>query len=906
MCYYDQPAAAEGNGSWYGPSAKAPEGAVLHYVRRCAETGITPKLGKVQDLVSRLLAEGKMPPGWQWPAGGRQQQQQQYGRPQQQRYAPRPPQAPAAGMVGQQQPYYAPAASMLGQQQPYYAPVAQPVSPMFPGGWQQHYPSVAGSALSHVAPSEAAGWGQQGSQAAPAAAAMGHMRPVWPRPGTAPPSGLHSDLGDYLPYTAMVGVSVAGAASAAAVEGWPSSPRSRLALEQWSLADKQRRSVTFAMMAPKNRTKAAAAAREQLKQQLVDEEALLRPRRRPQSFAPPQLVPAEGNTHLGGRLQPAVPAGEPRATGSAPAPAAAGPAAAAGTKMVDLMVSLFNESFAWMRQHAPSEQAALLWRMQELISRQGLAAVVGDNRYVAAAASKASCACTWQRDQPAGILATAFEQPPTPGSWLAAAASATPAASAVAATVAPAAARAAAAAAAPALAAAPVAAAKACASLLFDWSAPTPEQVLVHKHHLQSLDLVKAPAGEVALKLTLPNGREISLDGCVVDSGANLPLVTEEFCKAHGITVHALPTPAMRDIYGEEGNKLLGRTSALRLTLGPDTVAPTHLSIAGAFVVPGNAGGLYSFCLDKQTLAPVYGHVNPLYQHLVWYPRAAGGDFSILNGVPTSSVPEQVALVALQHGALFSSSSSSATRTYTGCAAIMAVPVVGNGGNSAAAAGSTYSTPLTLAKRDAASQDSTQPAAAVEEEEEEEVALSRGPRWVRWLLPRASSACAILLSLLCHLGSYLDECTYGGAGLLLCPVVSRAVTPLYTAQLFLPKWQRRRVRHKRSAALPRKRAGSNLRQRERQRQLRNWRWHRVPGVSAARVTLLLLLCMLSTLASAAAMQATGVPTVDGVYHSVPPEHLMYLPPQIHNNQLLAHELGRLHCSRFRGSCCGRE
>ena len=47
---------------------------------------------------------------------------------------------------------------------------------------------------------------------------------------------------------------------------------------------------------------------------------------------------------------------------------------------------------------------------------------------------------------------------------------------------------------------------------------------------------------------------------------------------------------------------------------------------------------MYKMCLDKQTLySGIFGHVNPAWQHLVWYPRAAEGDLSLLAGIPITS-----------------------------------------------------------------------------------------------------------------------------------------------------------------------------------------------------------------------------------------------------------------------------
>jgi hypothetical protein len=43
---------------------------------------------------------------------------------------------------------------------------------------------------------------------------------------------------------------------------------------------------------------------------------------------------------------------------------------------------------------------------------------------------------------------------------------------------------------------------------------------------------------------------------------------------------------------------------------------------------------MYKVCLDKQTVYSIYGHVNPLWQHFVWFPDAASGNLRRLAGIP--------------------------------------------------------------------------------------------------------------------------------------------------------------------------------------------------------------------------------------------------------------------------------
>ncbi len=125
----------------------------------------------------------------------------------------------------------------------------------------------------------------------------------------------------------------------------------------------------------------------------------------------------------------------------------------------------------------------------------------------------------------------------------------------------------------------------------------------------------------------------------MVDSGSNTFLCTEKWAEQLGIHIYRdVPLPALRAIDGKLANYLVGRTEPLTLILGKGTEHPAYLQLPhGGFVIKGDAGGMYNICLDKQTLAPHFAHVHPVYRHLVWYPNAAKGDFSIMNGVPVRS-----------------------------------------------------------------------------------------------------------------------------------------------------------------------------------------------------------------------------------------------------------------------------
>jgi len=172
--------------------------------------------------------------------------------------------------------------------------------------------------------------------------------------------------------------------------------------------------------------------------------------------------------------------------------------------------------------------------------------------------------------------------------------------------------------------------------LLFE---PPALQYMNWQRQPQGLDRLTCLSKEQGLTLTTPDGRQYLLDDVIIDSGANILLLTEEFCKEIGLhyTVSA-DVPSMRGISGKLAKLLVGRTGAFELTLAMGTAHATRISVSSAYVIEGNAGGMYKMCLDKQTLHCIFGHVNPAWQHLVWYPYAAEGDRSLLAGIPITSM----------------------------------------------------------------------------------------------------------------------------------------------------------------------------------------------------------------------------------------------------------------------------
>ena len=123
------------------------------------------------------------------------------------------------------------------------------------------------------------------------------------------------------------------------------------------------------------------------------------------------------------------------------------------------------------------------------------------------------------------------------------------------------------------------------------------------------------------------------------DNGTNLLVITQEFCRQHGVSYEPCRGPRLKLHTGHlsQPDHIIGRTEPMSLLLGEDTPMPLQVPLdQGVFVCAGDAGGLYELCLDSNTLSPWFAFVNPAVGHLCWYPGGPQGDFSVLNGVPVS------------------------------------------------------------------------------------------------------------------------------------------------------------------------------------------------------------------------------------------------------------------------------
>eukprot|EP00775_Hariotina_reticulata_P007584 gene7584-7789_t len=78
---------------------------------------------------------------------------------------------------------------------------------------------------------------------------------------------------------------------------------------------------------------------------------------------------------------------------------------------------------------------------------------------------------------------------------------------------------------------------------------------------------------------------------------------------------------------------IIGKTGPIHLLLGKNTKRPLVVFLPdGAYVMKADANGMFSQCMDTETLKLVFAHVNPAFGHLMWYPDSAEGYFDLLNG----------------------------------------------------------------------------------------------------------------------------------------------------------------------------------------------------------------------------------------------------------------------------------
>jgi hypothetical protein len=150
-----------------------------------------------------------------------------------------------------------------------------------------------------------------------------------------------------------------------------------------------------------------------------------------------------------------------------------------------------------------------------------------------------------------------------------------------------------------------------------------------------SLDFLVSTTKQQGLTLTTTDGRDVLMDATFNDLGATLLLFTEVVCGEWGVHIfRTTQVPPVKGIDGLPSKKIIGRTGPLVLTLAKGHPLAAALPVPCAWVLEGDAGGMFKVCLDKKTLLPVFGYVDPAINMLCYRPKAAQGRMDIIHGIP--------------------------------------------------------------------------------------------------------------------------------------------------------------------------------------------------------------------------------------------------------------------------------
>jgi hypothetical protein len=169
-----------------------------------------------------------------------------------------------------------------------------------------------------------------------------------------------------------------------------------------------------------------------------------------------------------------------------------------------------------------------------------------------------------------------------------------------------------------------------------------------HLTSTQVLNRLSSPDPDYGLYVQFGHGQRFGINVAVNDDGSNILLISEAQCKRMGIQILTSNLPELRGIDGELRPYIIGRTPPAELTVGLGTAAPMRKQVPCLWVVQGDAGGMYDVLIDKETFKEWYAHVSPVFGHYIWFPKAAEGDLSVINGVPVqSSVSRQTAMAAV-------------------------------------------------------------------------------------------------------------------------------------------------------------------------------------------------------------------------------------------------------------------
>jgi hypothetical protein len=154
------------------------------------------------------------------------------------------------------------------------------------------------------------------------------------------------------------------------------------------------------------------------------------------------------------------------------------------------------------------------------------------------------------------------------------------------------------------------------------------------------IHILDSPPGQpahVMLHLHGSNRRPIPVSNAAVDNGCNECTVTQAFADANGITWERRPMPLLMQSDGESRPAFIGCTEPLTIIVGEYGCKPLVINKPeGVAVIVGGAAGMYNLSLDTESVKERFGHVNPLFEHFLWYPDAPE-DVSVVCGVPVST-----------------------------------------------------------------------------------------------------------------------------------------------------------------------------------------------------------------------------------------------------------------------------
>ena len=349
-----------------------------------------------------------------------------------------------------------------------------------------------------------------------------------------------------------------------------------------------------------------------------------------------------------------------------------------------------------------------------------------------------------------------------------------------------------------------------------------------------------------------------------------------------------------------------------------------------ASVLAGDANGMFKMCLDKKTLMPVYGHVNPALEMLMYYPKAAEGNMEVMHGIPVrgsvsadivgATAVASTSVVAAAVGCSSSSSCCSAAAGEStapdkpaGAAEATPEPVdaVKTATDKTAAAGCSgegkkFDKPADKKPKQHKKHKPAQETQSSTADEPEVVPWLARAMGAGRLLPTATWLLTQVILIL--LGGFywcIDRPLLGYPSKIIGGIISTAGAAVW----FTGYKQQQQCTQ--ALGIGGRGRGSFMRALRRQHKATTSSRSTVKvsmlsalrqamAVLSARTVLLIMLCLFSTLGSAVAMQVNGMTATAGGVGLLPTNIPLSngLNPE-HNMHLLQHELANLHVSRFR-------